>query len=71
LAALMPRWSVDIIRKRAEHLGEVEAKDEADAIARAGKLFDIPVERQNRIRAQAGQQQNGAQGRRQTRRLNG
>jgi hypothetical protein len=24
----MPRWSVDIIRKRAEHLGEVDAPDE-------------------------------------------
>jgi hypothetical protein len=23
----MPRWSVDIIRKRAEHLGIVEAKE--------------------------------------------
>ena len=27
----MPRWSVDIIRKRAEHLGEVEAPDERSA----------------------------------------
>ena len=30
-----PRWSVDIIRKRGEHLGTVEAKDEKEAIAKA------------------------------------
>jgi hypothetical protein len=45
----MPRWSVDIIRKRAEHLGEVDAPDEAAAIKRAAEVFDIPPERQNRI----------------------
>jgi hypothetical protein len=32
----MPRWSVDIIRKRAEHLGEVEAPDERSAIKKGG-----------------------------------
>jgi hypothetical protein len=31
----MPLWSVDIIRKRAEHLGTVEAKDETHALAKA------------------------------------
>jgi hypothetical protein len=40
---------VDIIRKRAEHLGTVEAKDEAEAIAKAAKLFAIEPARQNRI----------------------
>jgi hypothetical protein len=45
----MPRWSVDIIRKRAEHLGEVDAPDEQAAITRAVEVFDIPVERHNRI----------------------
>ena len=30
-----PRWSVDIIRKRGEHLGTVEAKDEKEAFAKA------------------------------------
>jgi len=45
----MHRWSVDIIRKRAEHLGEVDAPDEQAAIKRAAEVFDIPVERQNRI----------------------
>jgi hypothetical protein len=34
----MPRWSVDIIRKRAEHLGEVDAPDEQAAIKRAAEL---------------------------------
>ena len=42
----MPRWSVDIIRKRAEHLGEVEAPDECSAVKNAAEMFDIPPERQ-------------------------
>jgi hypothetical protein len=42
----MPRWSVDISRKRAEHLGEVDAPDEQAAIKRAAEVFDIPPERQ-------------------------
>jgi hypothetical protein len=45
----MPLWSVDIIRKRAEHLGEVEAPDERSAIAKAAEMFDIPPARRNRI----------------------
>jgi hypothetical protein len=45
----MPRWSVDIIRKRAEHLGEVEAPDEKAAIKKAAELFDIPPPRRNRV----------------------
>jgi hypothetical protein len=45
----LPRWSVDIIRHRAEHLGEVDAPDEQAAIKRAAEVFDIPPERQNRI----------------------
>ena len=45
----MPRWSVDIIRKRAEHLGTVEAATEKEAIEKAAKQFDIPPERENRI----------------------
>ena len=28
----MPRWSVDIIRKRAERLGSIEAANEKQAI---------------------------------------
>ena len=45
----MARWRVDIIRKRAEHLGTVEAADAQEAIKKAAKQFDIPPERQNRI----------------------
>ena len=45
----MPRWRVDIIRKRAEHLGTVEAANERQAIEKAAKEFEIPPERQNRI----------------------
>jgi hypothetical protein len=36
----MPRWSVDIIRKRTEHLGTIEAKGEAIAkVAKVGKIW--------------------------------
>ena len=45
----MARWRVDIIRKRAEHLGTVEAANERQAIEKAAKEFEIPPERQNRI----------------------
>jgi hypothetical protein len=44
---LMARWRVDIIRKRAEHLGTVEA-----AIEKAAERFEIPPERRNRIAVQ-------------------
>ena len=40
----MPRWSVDIIRKRAERLGTIEAANEKEAIEKAAKEFDIPPE---------------------------
>ena len=45
----MARWSVDIIRKRAEHLGTVVANTEKQAIAAAIKRFEIEPARQNRI----------------------
>ena len=45
----MARWRVDIIRKRAEHFGTVEAANSNEAIKIAAKQFDIPPERQNRI----------------------
>jgi hypothetical protein len=45
----MPRWSVDVIRHRAERLGMVEADTEEEAIEKAVKAFDIPPERRNRI----------------------
>jgi hypothetical protein len=50
----MVRWRVDIIRKRAEHLGTVEA-----AIEKAAKQFDIPPDRQNRITVQKMGKDNG------------
>jgi hypothetical protein len=40
----VPRWSVDIIRKRGEHLGTVEAKNEANAITAAAERFEIGPE---------------------------
>jgi hypothetical protein len=48
----MPRWRVDIIRKRAEHLGAVEAAAEKEAIEKAAERFEIPPERRNRLAVQ-------------------
>ena len=48
----MARWRIDIIRKRAEHLGTIEAASEKEAIEKAAKEFDIPPERRNRLVAQ-------------------
>jgi hypothetical protein len=45
----MPRWRVDIIRKRVQHLGTVEAKTEKEAIQEAIKTFRIEPARQNKI----------------------
>jgi hypothetical protein len=45
----MPRWRVDIIRGKAEHLGTIEATTEKEAIEKAAEEFDIAPERQNRI----------------------
>jgi hypothetical protein len=45
----MPRWRVDIIRKRAEHLGTIEAVNASEVILEAIKRFEIPPERQNRV----------------------
>ena len=45
----MPRWSVDLIRKRGERLGTVEAPNEKEANKAAIKRFEIEPARQNRI----------------------
>jgi hypothetical protein len=45
----VPRWRVDLIRKRAEHLGTVTAKTEKEAIAGAIKQFEIEPARPNRV----------------------
>ena len=45
----MPRWRVDLIRARAEHLGTVTANTEKEAIAAAIKRFEIEPARQNRV----------------------
>ena len=37
----MPRWRVDIIRKRAEHVGTIEADTEREAIEKAIQVFRI------------------------------
>jgi hypothetical protein len=45
----MPRWSVDLIRNRTQHLGTVEAAKEKQAVEAAIKQFDIEPARRNRI----------------------
>jgi hypothetical protein len=37
----MPRWRVDVLRKRAEHLGIVTAPNAQEALIRAASLFRI------------------------------
>jgi hypothetical protein len=45
----MPRWSVDILRKKSEHLGTVVAANEQAAIKTAIETFEIGLARRNRI----------------------
>ena len=45
----MVRWSVDLIRNRAQRLGTVVANTEKEAIAVAIKQFEIEPAHQNRI----------------------
>jgi hypothetical protein len=48
VAIARARWSVDLIRNRAQRLGTVVAKTEKEATAIAIKQFDIEPVRQNR-----------------------
>jgi hypothetical protein len=43
------RWSIDIIRKKGEDLGVVEAPSQREAYLKAIEAFGISPERQNRI----------------------
>jgi len=46
----MPRWRVDILRKKAEHLGIVRAPNAQEALlARAASLFRIDPARYNKL----------------------
>ena len=45
----MARWSVDIIRKKSEHLGMVVAANEKEAIKAAIAIYQIETARRNRI----------------------
>lgn len=40
-ADLLPRWRVSAIRKRAETIATIRAKDEADALARLVEEYGI------------------------------
>jgi hypothetical protein len=37
----MPRWRIDLIRKRAEHVGTIEAETEREAIEKTITVFRI------------------------------
>ena len=37
----MPRWRVDIVGKKLEHIGTVEARTEQEAIEEVAALFRI------------------------------
>jgi 1,2-phenylacetyl-CoA epoxidase PaaB subunit len=37
----MPRWRVDIIGKKSQHVGTIEAESEREALAEAIKHFEI------------------------------
>jgi hypothetical protein len=45
----MARWSVDLVRKKVQHLGTVVAATEKHAIEEAIKQFQIEPARQFRI----------------------
>lgn len=46
------KWGVYRLRKKAERLGSVEAKDQAEALAKAYELFKIPEAERFRISVQ-------------------
>ena len=45
----MAHWRVDIIRRRAEHLGTIEAPNDKEAIQKAIERFAVQPELQNRL----------------------
>jgi hypothetical protein len=47
-----PRWGVFALRKKAEKLGSVTAKDEIEAVRRALKEYDIAEKERWRVSVQ-------------------
>ena len=45
----MPRWRVDILRNKPEHLGIVKAPNAQEALNRAASLFRIERSRYNKL----------------------
>jgi hypothetical protein len=45
----MPRWRVDILRKKAEHLGIVTAPNAMEALSRAATLYRIDPSRYGKL----------------------
>jgi hypothetical protein len=46
---VMPRWRVDILRKKAEHLGIVTAPNAMEALSRAATLYRIDPSRYGKL----------------------
>jgi hypothetical protein len=45
----MPRWRVDIIRRKTEHLGIVTAPNAQEALHRAASLFRIEPDQHSKL----------------------
>ena len=58
----MVRWSVDLIRNRAQRLGTVVANTEKEAIAVAIKQFEIEPVHKNRITVTTTSDKNDTEG---------
>jgi hypothetical protein len=48
----MPRWRVDLIGKKLQHVGTIEADTEEQAIDEAAKLFGLDASRRSMLVAQ-------------------
>ena len=49
---IQPRWGVYALRKKAEKLGSVIAKDESEAVERAFKEYEIAEKERWRVSVQ-------------------
>jgi hypothetical protein len=45
----MPRWRIDLIGKKLQHVGTIEADNEKQAIEGAAKLFNLDAGRRSKL----------------------
>ena len=48
----MPRWRIDLMGQRLQHVGTIEADAEKQAIEEAAKLFNLDASRRSKLVAQ-------------------